>query len=42
MKKRLEAMVSLYVKIATGILFVRAVYIYVMDGWNAELQMKNL
>ena len=42
MKKRLEAMVSLYVKIATGILFVTAVYISVFYGWKEELQVKIL
>ncbi len=42
MKKRLEARVSLYVKIATGILFVTAVYISVFYGWKEELQVKIL
>ncbi len=42
MKKRLEAMVSLYVKITTGILFVAAVYISVFYGWKEELQVKIL
>lgn len=37
MLKRLEFMVSLFVKIATGILFVTAVYIPVFYGWNLDL-----
>lgn len=42
MRKRLDAMVSLYVKITTGILFVTAVYISVFYGWEEELKVKIL
>ena len=42
MRKRLYAMMSLYAKITTGILFVAAVYISVFYGWKEELQVKIL
>ena len=42
MLKRLEMMASLFVKIATGILFVTAVYISVFYGWNQEIQVEIL
>ena len=42
MRKRLYAMMSLYAKITTGILFVAAVYISVFYGWEEELGVEIL
>lgn len=42
MAKRLETMLSLYVKITTGILFVTALYITVFYGWELELKVDIL
>lgn len=42
MRKRLYAMMSLYTKITTGILFVAAVYISVFYGWEEELGVEIL
>lgn len=42
MRKRLYAMMSLYVKITTGILFVAAVFISAFYGWEERLQVKIL
>ena len=42
MLKRLEMMVSLFVKITTGILFVSASYISAFFGWEEELHVEIL
>lgn len=39
MRRRLEEMAALYVKITTGILFVAAIFISVFYGWEAELRV---
>lgn len=42
MRKRLDEMASLFVKITTGILFAAAVYITVFYGWELELHVDIL
>ncbi|TGY95584.1 DUF3021 domain-containing protein [Petralouisia muris] len=42
MRKRLDAMASLFVKITTGILFASAVFITVFYGWELELHVDIL
>ncbi len=42
MRKRLDAMASLFVKITTGILFAAAMFITVFYGWELELHVDIL
>lgn len=42
MKKRFEDMISLFMRITTGVLFVAAAYITVFYGWEVELGVEIL